>query len=1148
MKRAILALLGLFSILLLSWLLFGGGSSSDLESALPEGGRALEATSDKLVAATGKGEGTNSPGSSVPVEVGAERRDLLDESFDLERATWIEGRVLLPTATPKDEVAYVIATRTRDEASALGLGEEEREDAPQPISRAAVDQEGGFRLPLPEGLDSVHLSVHGRYVYSLRSRELPNLAESDIELEVTLGAWIVGTLTCPKGASLAGLEARLAVDPEDSTNVFDGSAWQLRTTLAAGGAFEFAGVATENPLRVFALSDQLAAATSEKLELQPGERHELHLISQAGGTVRGRVLDSEGEGFAGAEVFVLDDANFMAGRPGRRIREVVADEEGRFELPGVAAGSLSVRAHLDGYLQVSRRIELASGQTVEGVELVLTRGRRIRGRVLSRDGTPREGAELVALFDLGSIGGMEGIYAIRGNYQETTSDAEGRFELSGLGRGPFTVTASWVPDEWRDESAGDSDLAALTHTARVEKVQPGVNELELRLEEPIAIAGVVFDSEGLPASEFHVRAERSSESLIASFGTEVIQRSFESEEGEFQLWGLREGPWSVIVVAPEHAPSEALEVHLPRATEDEALEIYLGPELSVSGQVLFPDGTRAKGAKVGDSSHALERMSKVFHSVAEDNSISDAQGSFRIGGLREGRLSLVATLEGYAESTTVEVDLKPGVPIEDLVLRLRSGARVTGEVYDDQGGPAVGDAVIAQIPGSLDMLQTSSDPEGRFVFEDMIPGKWQIVALPNEDQVAELIDEADGGVGRLLTGMRIQVVDLEEGDEKHVLLGEPLPDPVKVFGRITIDEKAVPGVVVSFISRGGHDASVRFGSADAAGHYELALPSAGPYVMLVQRMGQVMAETSLEYRVEIPEVEEYEYDVAIPLGVISGQVFGPDGEVLANARVSLVGQGNGEQTFWGGQFTETSTSAEGRYEIEWLRGGKYLVTAGGLQFGGLLGEPSPWGRGEGREVSVGDGEHQDGVDFRLVRGGKIRGVVRDDLGIPVPDAAIYVYDERGQPVERLSFERTDSSGMYEVRSLAPGEYSVLARTETQAGEPSERVLVESEKSSALDVQVVGGTLLEVEVVGPDREPVEADVRVLDADGRNLGGVVSFEEVVQAFQSGSASTLQRVGPLAPGKYTISASVPGVGSAEKRVTLRGREARKIVLRLK
>ncbi len=1085
--------------------------------------------------------------SRIPVVLG---------EFRLEDARWIEGLVRLPEGLPKDEEVHVLAMDERGDAGALGLGREPREKAPRSLSRARVEASGAFRVPVPPDATSVHLSVRGHYLYSARSTEVPTQTTEAVLLEPVLGAWIVGRLQEPErdGADL-DFEARLSIHPEGLSNMFDGSAWARRVVRGRAGQFEFEGVAVEEPLRVVAISDELAAATSDRIQLSPGQRLTIELASAPGGIVRGVVLDAQGEPFPAVDVFALDDANFLAGRTGRRVRETLTDATGRFELRGVAAGAMSIRAEFPQHLIASTRVEILPGETVEGVELVLTRGRGILGKVVGPDGLGRAGAEVTATFDVGQLGGMEGLSAIRGNFQRYVSDADGGFLLSGLGRGPFTVHATWVEDQpaEQDVKPGEAKPRAAGFTerafsARADRVAPDGEELELKLSAPLALAGLVLLPGAQPAQAFQVQASRSGESLVAEFGKEVIHRDFESVDGSFQLWGLRPGSWTVLAHAPGCAPSDEITVSLPQTENALPVQFNLRAEARVSGRVLTPDGQPAVGAQVELASNSLQKLSKVYHSLGEERALTDANGAFDLGGLSAGNVALVARAQGWAESQAVEVELLDGLPSEDIVLRLRKGATLTGEAYNARGTPAVGDAIVAQIPGSIDMIQTSTDAHGKFRFEDVYPGKWQVVALPHEDHIAEVLAEDGGGVGRLIAGVRMRIVELAEGAEAHVILGEPLPDPVRVSGRVTLDNLGVPGVVVSFVGTVAQAGSVRFESADADGRYEILLPAGGSYLMLVQRMGPVMAETSLEFRVEVPDRPEHEIDVEIPLGQLSGRVEGPGGEALAGVRVTLVGAKNNSQTFWGGHFTETETDGTGKYTVDWLRPGSYRVTAGGVRYGGMFGSPSPWGKGAGVLVEIRASEQVGDVDFRLQAGGSLVGIARDSYGEPVPGAAIYAYDSTGQPVERLTFVSTDNSGAYKFDGLAPGEYTLLARSEFMAGERSEVLFVQGQKATKHDLVLELGTLLEVEVHDTEGNPVEANVRVVDEDGFEVSGAISFGQLVSAMQGGSAKTLRQIGPLAAGRYVVSASLPGVGSAQRKKTLRGGESQRLVLRLK
>jgi hypothetical protein len=1132
------------------WIAWHSSPSNPLDSVLSNRPSGLDVISSPTLESAAQEDASRSSFTPVVVDQDS-RRSVELGAIDLEGALWIEGAVLFSSRTPQDDRTVVYATREALDADALGLGSDLDEERAVPFSRTVVDESGHFRIPIPKELESVHLSVQGNYTFSRRSLGVKLPAGSEVELQAELGAWVVGVVepsAATNEATKDGLEARLVIDPRDATNMFDGSAWQVRSVQAKDWNFEFTGVAIENPLRVFALSEELSAMTSDRIKLEAGQKYELRLSAIPGGTIRGRVVDRETQPMADVLVYVLDDANFLSGRPGRRVRETQTAEDGTFELLSVAPGALSVRAELPKHLEVSKRVDLKTGETVSGVELVLTTGLQISGRTLGPDGKVLGDVEVTAIFDLGVIGGLDGLYSIRGNYQQATSSADGSFELSGLGRGPFSVTAEWLPLELETEGLTGNKRARNSFSARADRVKPSKEGIELRLSAPIAIEGSVLLADGSRAGEFRVCATRRLESLVSTMGNEILLREFSEAEGKFELWGIRPGTWEVVVSAPGHAPSAALQVSVSEGTQGKALEFQLRPEIVIAGKVILPDGQPAKGAQVSVSSNAFDRMSEAFHADASTGSVSGDQGGFELGGLQAGTVSLVASLDGYSDSLEAVIDLEDGLATEPVVLDLRVASSIRGVVFSAGGALAVGDAVIARIPAELNMLQTSTGNDGRFEFLDLPPGSWQVMALPNEDQVAEILADEEANVSSLLTGLRMKMVKLQEGDDLEIQLGESMAEPVRVFGRVTLDDEPTPGAVVSFLAESSDNNSIRIGTTDREGRFDLNLPATGSYLMLIQRMGQVMAETSIESRVTIPDGAEHEVDVELPLGQVTGKVLGPEGESLVGARVTLVGSGSESRSFWGGQLTDTLTDSKGNYKIDWLRAGTYRITAGGEQFGGVFGEPSPWGRQLGRRLVLTEGEHQAHVDFRLKLGGGVRGIVRNQTGSAVPDAAIFVYDSEGHRVERLSFIQSDSAGAYEVRSLAAGEYSLLARAAELASEPSERVLVASGSVTELDLGLAESTWLDIEVRGANNASTEAMVHVFDSEGREQSGMFSLNQLLGTLQSGSTKDLQRIGPLAPGRYELKASLAGVGSAQKKITLRGRESRTVVLRLK
>lgn len=124
---------------------------------------------------------------------------------------------------------------------------------------------------------------------------------------------------------------------------------------------------------------------------------------------------------------------------------VRADDEGRFELGGLAERAYTLRAMDERTLQTVEAGPFAAG--AGALELVLPRAAlwpRLAGRVLDTDGAPVAGASLWVnttglVVDRGSYATYRG--ETRG--EEAVTDAEGRFELAGV---PFSAALAVTGD------------------------------------------------------------------------------------------------------------------------------------------------------------------------------------------------------------------------------------------------------------------------------------------------------------------------------------------------------------------------------------------------------------------------------------------------------------------------------------------------------------------------------------------------------------------------------------------------------------------------------------------------------------------------------------------------------------------------------
>ena len=112
------------------------------------------------------------------------------------------------------------------------------------------------------------------------------------------------------------------------------------------------------------------------------------------------------------------------------------------------AGKWDVEVRAAGY-QSGRTggVVVDAGATAEGVEVRLSRGGVISGRVLdARSGKPIREASIRA--ELSGGGGPRMRIGPEGDGQQASSDADGQFEIAGLAAGSYTVTATHP--EWSE--------------------------------------------------------------------------------------------------------------------------------------------------------------------------------------------------------------------------------------------------------------------------------------------------------------------------------------------------------------------------------------------------------------------------------------------------------------------------------------------------------------------------------------------------------------------------------------------------------------------------------------------------------------------------------------------------------------------------
>ena len=1171
---ALLALSGAVVCGVLAWVVSGSGARRSAPVArvdAPVAAAPAPRSAPELAAARPSAESAPGPAPEGRSLAGkAPEAEPFDparqESFDLAGARWIEVEVTLPESLKPDDAPALVAiaqSTTEDFAESselvqhVGLGTEfarERHSsrsgflfsggsadgvAPEPEagwSRRPLARAGRTRLPLPADARGCVLVLQSRYLYAApRGFALAaDGRDTMVTLEAEPGAFVFGRCVLPDGLVERGLDPAAvaeSIELEITVTASDAGLVGLferadRRALVLDDELAFAGRAV--PLRarlgIAAQVDGIENWVDIKHEVGEARRDEIVIPFRLGAIVEGRVTGDEGTPLEGARVSCESKGlRMFYANDG-----VESDAEGRYRLKGVPAGRVTVNARLHGWRDAEGQpLELHDGAVVRDVDLVLPAGASIGGRTTFADGTPaRATVRASSAQDRWSTTTVE-----------TEADEDGRFELQGLGEEPVFVRASVSVELPPAEEDPERALWRLeSRAAWALSVAPGTDDLRLVLEDPVSFRARVVDDTGAPVTHFAVTAQPELGGL-EDIGELGVVAALTSESGRFAMEVPRPGTWSVVVRTDGYAPSAATPIEVPSTEE---IELVLARASALTGTVLDPAGLPVAGADVRAGRSAGSPMEGGGSESAE----SDAEGRFSIEIEQHGALEVLASHEDWADSEARIVSVEPGRPSEELVLHLRVGARITGEVFDEHGERAGGRDVTAGSGrdafgggGKRDV----SDADGRFVLEHVTPGKVTVSAMPSQQELLDTMAEAEdetamiGLFGKIVT----TTIEVQDGEEVHVVLGARPKAPVRVHGTVTDARRGLGDAMVLVIAEGGAMMQgMKVAQTDENGRYEVVVDRPGDYAFGIGRQGD---EPQASFPVTVPEGEEFELDLALPGGRIAGRVVGPEGAAAALVQVRLQREGGalGLEALVG---DGKATDAEGRFSFDHVFPGTYLVRAGASA------PPARYAAGVVDGIEVRGDRGVEDLVIRLDAPGKLAGLVRDGRGAPVSGASIFVRDGAGRVLTNVSTTRSDGAGRFGLDGVPPGPVTVFARGDSVATARDVGARVASGETTEVTLVVEPGSFLVVSLLD-EGEPVRARLRVEDEDGRVVSGLYAASAIEALVSEGFSSKEQRIGPLAPGTYRLVAVAPDGKDAKKTVEIKpGQEERPVKLRLR
>jgi protocatechuate 3,4-dioxygenase beta subunit len=178
-------------------------------------------------------------------------------------------------------------------------------------------------------------------------------------------------------------------------------------------------------------------------------------------------------------------------------------------------------------------------------------------------------------------------------------------------------------------------------------------------------------------------------------------------DGTYQLRGLPEGDYRVLVIHPHFVPYQEEDWITVEAGKTAHYDVELVPGLRISGKVLDPAGKPIAGASLKATPSGTARlrgMGKMIRTLLDQHdgksllpvgqAETDEVGSFRLTSLEPGPYDVRVRKDGHGGTEAL------GVPAgtEGIAISLYPGLRISGRVLDPARNPISGADVLLRVP------------------------------------------------------------------------------------------------------------------------------------------------------------------------------------------------------------------------------------------------------------------------------------------------------------------------------------------------------------------------------------------------------------------------------------------------------------------
>jgi protocatechuate 3,4-dioxygenase beta subunit len=802
---------------------------------------------------------------------------------------------------------------------------------------------------------------------------------------------------------------------------------------AADGTFTIAHAGTGRG--VLAQSGRQAGTATRATDDKP-----LEIRLGPGATFSGSVRDSKDLPVAGARLFV-SGGNMDMGYT------IISDAKGNFSGGPFVPGSYNFGGSHPGYMIEGGQTALSASGTAPRI-LKATPRPLLRGTVIDEERKPVAGALVWSGFRAPGVNGGRNMM----------TSAAGEFTVRGTGgeRNSYLYAAK------RDYAVGaakpNSDGSPMTIV--LPRGFPMRVKVIDRSRGPVAQANLNVwqrDDEGMPRATAVCADPLRNDCFTTS---EQGVADFRTTEGMFSIGVGGEG------VVSKTVPPQKLTARLSPVT------VEVERAVTVSGRVVNSDGAPV-----------AEAMVFFLRSGIAPTATSAADGSFTLGGIAAGRVTLVAGSGKFAriESAPVEVT----APAKNVTLTVPKPARLEGRVVDrGTRQPITEFTISAARPNGPMFPQSMHANDGAFVLEAVAPGELEIRATAS-GYIAGKRSGVVAEEGKTVSGVEVQ---LDRG--------------ARITGHVTGGGQPLANVQVMRPNSGSSGGQMA--NTDQNGDYILDGMEAGDRTIEFRRNGFVPAKKDVTVEVG----KDARLDVDLDKGrELQGRVADKSGQAVAGAHVTV--------TVSGGVTTGGAMSAaDGTFRLDGLAEGRYFLSA----------------RKDGYITATQPAEVPSAtqVVLTLDRGGSITGHVHGVEAFDMPTVNVTAFGAGSG-----TSARPDESGAFSLQGLPDGKVTVVATSSNGARRRTTQKQVDVVNGSGtVELELNEGFTIRGRVMTPGGPLRSGGVYFGPPRGRMPGvSVPTGSSQLQADGS------YEVAGLALGAYEVRVDSPGGALTQTAYTVTG-----------